>query len=966
MEIKRQTNISQKLKEVLLNSLNTKFSEKPSSYGYKHDIEILLKELSISDEQFFTIVIESLSKDKRNNEDLIFITSYLFFMQEFIKLLKAKESYKKEKKLLDYILNLSSHLDYMHIPKNMILMKFGDKGDKAYINLSGEVDIMVPNSKIMSVYENDYLLYLASLIKYREYSLINSIINENFPNYPIIIYDDFTPTEEILSIFENTNKKEKKLSTFIKGNNNEIIKKLLDINNIIHHLKIENSRGKSQKSINISKNFDKDGEQSEEQNQKNTMEKALKLNASNEELMSSLELYIISIRQLLDLFDFSYLNDNDELITNCSSEEYINRIRVPSYKESSNMITNFSNTDISFFELKIYFYTKITSLQKGNYFGELALQDPNAGRAATIITSQDCHFALLTKKIYNKSLKVNTNLRLKGKLIFFIKLPIFADIPLLLFYKKYYTHLSKHYFLKNRFVIIQGEKPKQLYMLNKGSYELTCNVNISELTELIFYLIEKAKKYQTISQINDLSYYQRILIQLKENVEKEKNILAKSSDFKSVFFKDSLIKISEIGCPDITGFEELIGKEGLYAFSLQAKDLENIIYSLDINFYKELYQKNPSVQKRHDHIIKIKLDLIIKRLLKIRDNIISTFLKTNTTDDLTSFVSREIENFKNEKKEDKRFINLKNTQFNFNRKNNDSFDIRDFNNNEKNLFLNRNKLKKHSKYLRKFDKKKTSKKNNMMDLINTTQKTENTRKKNYKFEYLTKTSNRFLFEDNTKYMHLVPIIKLRKNYKTPNITIREKHENILTENNKSIKGKKVNECIKCYFDKKIRISNSINLTAKLRKKIKQLKLESKMKSILAMKQENKKKHSLSIGNNKKNNKRKENDNKTDIYNSYERMVAAKNINLNMLLLTNKTINLTNKNSHFQKSIEKLINSSKKEESKENKKEKIYEILKEDNDENDYCQHKRISVYKRDEYYKKNLIRIKLFYGIDKK
>ena len=83
-----------------------------------------------------------------------------------------------------------------------------------------------------------------------------------------------------------------------------------------------------------------------------------------------------------------------------------------------------------------------------------------------------------------------------------------------------------------------------------------------------------------------------------------------------------------------------------------------------------------------------------------------------------------------------------------------------------------------------------------------------------------------------------------------------------------------------------------------------------MKSFLAMKQENKKKHSLSIGNNKKNNKRKENDNKTDIYNSYERMVAAKNIKLNMLLLTNKTINLTNKNSHFQKSIEKLINSSK--------------------------------------------------------
>ena len=61
-------------------------------------------------------------------------------MQEFIKLLKAKESHKKELKLLYYLLNLSSSIFYVQIPKNEILMKFGDKGDKAYINLNGDVD----------------------------------------------------------------------------------------------------------------------------------------------------------------------------------------------------------------------------------------------------------------------------------------------------------------------------------------------------------------------------------------------------------------------------------------------------------------------------------------------------------------------------------------------------------------------------------------------------------------------------------------------------------------------------------------------------------------------------------------------------------------------------------------------------------------------------------------------------------
>ena len=58
-------------------------------------------------------------------------------------------------------------------------------------------------------------------------------------------------------------------------------------------------------------------------------------------------------------------------------------------------------------------------------------------------------------------------------------------------------------------------------------------------------------------------------------------------------------------------------------------------------------------------------------------------------------------------------------------------------------------------------------------------------------------------------------------------------------------------------------------------------------------------------------------------------------------------------------------SSKK--TKENKKEKIEEILKENKDNNTINSNKEgINVWKRDDYYKKNLIRIKLFYGLDKK
>ena len=35
--------------------------------------------------------------------------------------------------------------------------------------VNNEVDVIIPHSKVMNVYENDYLLYLASLIRYKEY-----------------------------------------------------------------------------------------------------------------------------------------------------------------------------------------------------------------------------------------------------------------------------------------------------------------------------------------------------------------------------------------------------------------------------------------------------------------------------------------------------------------------------------------------------------------------------------------------------------------------------------------------------------------------------------------------------------------------------------------------------------------------------------------------------------------------------
>ena len=62
--------------------------------------------------------------------------------------------------------------------------------------------------------------------------------------------------------------------------------------------------------------------------QSQNLKNAFKLNLKNEELKVKIEPYIISSKQLLDLFNIQYLDKNNEELNNCSTEEYIKRISI--------------------------------------------------------------------------------------------------------------------------------------------------------------------------------------------------------------------------------------------------------------------------------------------------------------------------------------------------------------------------------------------------------------------------------------------------------------------------------------------------------------------------------------------------------------------------------------------------------------------------------------------------------------
>ena len=180
------------LKDFFNERLEKLFDSAPSKFGYKTDIESLLNDLGITKEQLLQMTINSLSKTVRNKQEIKIIASYLFFMQDFLKLIKAKGVSEKETILLKDLLTLSDSMIYEKQQKDTVMMRYGEKGSTAYIILNGQVDVLIETSFFKNMGEKTYLYYLANLIKYHEFGLVNLTVNDNFKKFPIEIIDDIT------------------------------------------------------------------------------------------------------------------------------------------------------------------------------------------------------------------------------------------------------------------------------------------------------------------------------------------------------------------------------------------------------------------------------------------------------------------------------------------------------------------------------------------------------------------------------------------------------------------------------------------------------------------------------------------------------------------------------------------------------------------------------------------------------
>ena len=306
-----------------------------------------MNELAITKDQLFHMVINSLGRSTRTKPEIRVIASYLFLMQDFLQLLKAKNIGEKENLLLKDLITLAENVDYERAQINTVLMRFGEKGNNAFIILDGKVDVLIESHFNLNIGDKTYLYYIANLIKYHEFGLVNSIINENFKKFPMEIIDDITIKYPMYSSFKQnknstdyafyntTNKKDEAVNNSIDSNDNDNVegslKKSERFSVVIKPIQkgvkfsINSEMFKRFKRTNTVREKPED----DDKKSKKKRQGVFRLSYINEEFKESHKIPRYSAKGLLDMFELKLIDKRfNRDLNHITCEEYIKRLNI--------------------------------------------------------------------------------------------------------------------------------------------------------------------------------------------------------------------------------------------------------------------------------------------------------------------------------------------------------------------------------------------------------------------------------------------------------------------------------------------------------------------------------------------------------------------------------------------------------------------------------------------------------------
>ena len=591
--------------------------------GQHHkNVEALYEKISLKlSENNHEIIQTILNKKKRTNEELIVIKTFLSTMKYLSSMLTIIDTDK-------VLFSLSVYLKMESKNKDSILFRYGAKGTKFYILLSGQVTILILKETKVQISFLRYFLHLLLLKMMNEDELLKKTIvaNKNFK---------YKLDEKIFDIFyeklQKYNKNQKHKKDGEKNDNEEESIEESDNFSIKEEIDNNDNNPKEVKDLSIKKKktlqlnylcsnyneratgykFTVNNIKSEEKNnhddhhitfdkrtsvrfttpnRKNILQ-TLKFSPNNyeksnigpplfykEEEIKEIISYYFYLKEELGNYKKKPITVKDYIRDTYINSSYSRAIKEDRFNNKDNFI--------------IYSYIEIVQKNKGDTFGELALQHEDSKRTATIITNTDCILGFLSKNDYETCLSEIELKRRKNEVNFIMSFAIFDQMNWISFENKYFNYFKREYFYQGEKILTQGKPTNRIFFIMDGQFEISSTLSITSL-------------YRLIRQKTNYSF-QKLKIRLKKKLHN--------------------IRLSICNNRDILGLNDclFIGFSGDILSFVSATCISNksIAFTLDLSILKELQHKMSEINDNLKQIIKKREKLMLDRLISIFDQLV--------------------------------------------------------------------------------------------------------------------------------------------------------------------------------------------------------------------------------------------------------------------------------------------------------------------------------------------------------
>lgn len=148
--------------------------------------------------------------------------------------------------------------------------------------------------------------------------------------------------------------------------------------------------------------------------------------------------------------------------------------------------------------ITIFCYHNIITLAEGNFFGEVAIENDDSLRTASIFVNEKTTFGTLDSTSYKSSIRVVQQKIKREHTLFILSFGLFGEMGYQFFVTKLWNYFTFKYYKQGDFLFKENEDRKKIYFLFSGELKLHCELGKNRIKSIIEYL--KGKRVKVIDE----------------------------------------------------------------------------------------------------------------------------------------------------------------------------------------------------------------------------------------------------------------------------------------------------------------------------------------------------------------------------------------------------------------------------------------------------------------------------------